>query len=319
MPLTNDLRAAEIGFALGASASSPTYALPLLSGLPVPRQGVETIDAAGPLAVAQDARKSELAWGGSISVPVLPLSIGLLAKAILWGESVASSTHTITPGTTQQFVTAFSRRPGDLYEKWATGVVETLSITASAGDPLMSAEVGLLGLTSTVTSPYSATTTEAASSALQSGSGTTIQVNFGSGNATRTNVSGASVRLSRPAILAGDMNSPTPTRIDHEPLRAEVALTLLFSDYAAYRAAFYGGESGSTLSSTVGEGSVSLAFSTGGASVTIAVPRVAWNVDAPEASGDGGPVTATANGIGLLPASGAFTTVTVVNSRSTAY
>lgn len=314
MPLTNDLRGAEVAFALGASASTPVYALPLYSGLPVPRQDVERIEAAGPFAVAQGARKADLRWGASLALPCLPLSVGLLAKAMLWSEAVASSVHTFTPGTTQQYLTVFSRRPGSLYEKWTSGSMEELTITARGSDPLLEVGVGMVGLASTVTSAYSATTTEAMSAAM-SAVGSTITADFGGGAAARANVADATVRLSRPSIVANDYNTPSATRIDHEALRAEVSLTLLFDDYGAYRAAFYASESGSTLSSIVAEGSVELAFE----DLTIEVPRIAWNLDAPEASGDGGAVTATLTGVALRPASGSFVSIALTNSRSTTY
>lgn len=315
MPNTLNLQEAEIAFALGATASAPAYALPLLSGLPIPRQSVETTDAVSPLLVAQAARKTDLRWEGSVAVPVLPGSIGLLLKAMLWGESVSGTTHTFTPGTTQQYVTAFTRRPSAFYEKWASGSVESLTFSAGGGDPLLEAEVSLSGLTSTVTSAYGATATETMSDYMTAIGGT-IQADFGGGSATLSNVSDLSVRLSRPVIVHPDYDSASAFRIDHEALRAEVSLTLIFEDYAAYRAAFYGGESGTTLSTTVSEGSMMFDFSE---SLSVSIPRVAWDTDAPEASGDGGAVKATMRGVALRPASGSFVTATLLNSRSTAY
>lgn len=318
MPITNNLAGAEIAFALGATASSPAYALPLFSGLPVPRQDIAITDPASPLAVAQDARKADLRWGASVTVPALPGSIGLFAKAMLWSEAVSGTTHTITPGTTQQYVTAFSRRPGDLYERWASGSMEELTISGDGRDPLLQASVGLVGLSSTVTSAYSAATTETMTGALTA-HGSTITANWGAGAEVLTNVTDLSVRFSRPTIVAADYNSASGQRVDHKSLGAEVSLTLLYSDYASYRAAFYGGASGSTLSGTLAEGAFSVLFEQDSNSVTLALARVAWSVDAPEASGDGGSVTANLTGTALLPASGAFATVTVVNDRSTAY
>lgn len=315
MPNTLNLQEAEIGFALGAGASNPTYALPLYSGLPIPRQTVATTDPAGPLLVAQATRKSEIGWGASVAMPALPLSVGLLAKAMLWSESASSGTHTITPGTTQQYLTVFSRRPGALYEKWTSGSLESLTLSARVGDPNLEVAAEIIGLASSVGSAYTAGATEAMSSRLTAIGGT-VAADWGAGSATRSNVSAFSVRLSRPTIVHPDYESPSAIRIDHEALRIEVALSLIFEDYAAYRAAFYGGESGTSLSSTVAEGSALFDFEE---TLSLSIPRVAWSMDAPEASGDGGPVIATLSGIGLRPPSGAPVTVVVVNSRSTAY
>lgn len=318
MPQTLDLRQSEIAFALGASASSPAYALPVSSGLPVPRQSIATDDSTSPLVLAQSARKADLGWGASVSVPALPLSVGLLLKAALWSESVSGSTHTLTPGTVQRTITVFSRRPSPLYEKWTGGVVESLTISARAQEPVLNVDCEMVGISSVISTAYSAATTETMASYFSPFTGT-FSFDFGAGSVTLNNVSEASVRLSRPSIVHGDYGSPGAFRIDQQPLKIEVSARIVYTDYAAYRAAFYGSTTGTTLSGSLSDGSFAMSSETDTDALVITVPRVAWTADAPEASGDGGPVIASVTGIGLIPTSGAAISAVLVNSRSTAY
>lgn len=319
MPLTTDARDALLGVATGASASSPTHQLPLLSGLPVAAHDLELTSPASPLLVAQSAHKSDARWEASLSIPVLPASIGAFIKGILWSESASSTVHTFTPGTSETWLTLFSKRPGALYEKWTSGAVESLAVTAERGS-VLTADVGMVGMDSSVLgSAFSGGTSEDGSAPFLPTGATLAAAWTGSSPATRPSIIRASARLSRPALAHPDFNTPKRLRIDRGTLEGEVSLTLLYTDADAYRAAFYGSTSGSTLSATVGEGAVSLTFVRGSDSLAISMPRVAWTATPTPASGDGGSVRVDVEGLMLRPSSGEPVTMTLDNAQSATY
>lgn len=323
----------EVGWGIqpaeGSPAANPTYLLASLwGGLPEPTQRVDAISAGASFGTVQEVRKYAEYWQADLELPAFALSTGTLLKAMLPTENVTGSdpyAHAFTVAATKRWLTMFSRRPGGMYERYDDGRVESVGFAFTSGEPVV-LEATLMGKTpQRLGSAYTPATTErmdrttpwlhyAGSTMLWDEDDDTP-----TGDISPLAESGR-VRIQRglTAVPLADTGGLLGFR--QNPYEVLLELEMVWANYDAYRASYYGGAGGNTPSPTVIYGSVDFLFvapQAANRTLRLLVPRMAFHVTPPQ-PGLGVAVLNIA-GDAAWPSSGTLVTGTLTNGLATNY
>lgn len=325
---------AEFGIAKqsaeGTAAANPAYAMPVFEGLPRPVQSVEMLQVTSTTLEQVGVYKTDQHWEANVVVPGFPASLGTILKGLFPTDTSTGSgdpyTHTFSISGTTPWFTLFSRRPGDLYEKFTDGLLQEVTFEFSKDSPL---RVGTtyMGKTSEILgSAYTAAATEVVSSTSEwfTPIGGTFKMDIDSDTPVAVdNIATGTVRFSRNTDPEPTASSLSPSYFNRGVFEVGVSLDLIWKDYSAYRASYFGSVTGSTFSSDVVVGSVELEFAANYSddhTLKIVLPSVALLVpEAPQPDAGGGAVRISIDGMGVKPASGSLATVVLKNAVSTAY
>ena len=336
MTIVQSSAVAEVGIAKqtaeGTPNTTPTYALPLYSGLPGPVQEVARFNVTDINNVIPGMVKTDTHWEADVVVPAIPGSSGSFIKGILPTDTKTGAadpyTHAFTPAGADAFFTLVSRRPGDLYEQYADGLLEELRFEISPDEPL---KLGLRwkGKAATVLgSAYTPTTRETLTSTGEyfTPAGGSLKLDVAATPATtvRVNIVSGTIRIARTTELVHTAESVSPGLISRGRYEVGVALETVWQDFDAYRATYYGAVAGTSQSSTIVMGSISFKFVANGNptnhDLTVAIPNVALLVpEPPMPDPSGAPYKVAIDGIAAQPSSGSIVTADLRNAVSTAY
>lgn len=303
--------------AKGTAAATPKYANPFTGGSAGPERVVERLQETDN---NRDPGSAYLVRGGAAGSPELyvrPESFPIYAVGALGKIATSGAgpyTHVIDTATGKlPYFSYFKQVGGKVFERYEDCMVNSLTVRSEAGQPL-TAVVNFMGLSSTIS------TTEWASAPTPDADDPWYyhQATVTLGGATVANVRSFEVtvenNLSQQQTDAIPLYDVVPGRRD-----LSFSLDMIFDDttaYNAYKTWMYG--AGTTQSSTLQTTSVLLSFANGTDTLSIDIPSAAYEefpVD-PDAGGD--PVVASIRGAGIRPASGSFTTWTVINSTANA-
>lgn len=315
----------------GTGASNPVYALPVYSGLPGPTQAVTRFNVTDTANTYPGLVKTDIHWEADLVVPAFPASAGAFIVGILPTDTKTGAadpyTHTFTPAGNDVWQTLFSRRPGDLYEKFVDGLLAEMRFEMTADEPL---KLGLrfLGKTpSALGSAYTATTTEKYTSTGEYftpvGGSLKLDEDTTPAATAKVNIVGGTIRIARQTDLVHTAEALTPGLVSRGRYEVGVALDTVWQDFDAYRATYFGSTGGTTASSTIVMGSIDFTFACNGNvnhSLQVQVPNVALLVPEPPAADPGGaPFKVAIDGMAVVPAAGSVVTVVLKNAVSTAY
>lgn len=335
MGIAQNAQVAELGIAKqtaeDSAAANPTYALPVFEGLPSPMQSINPIPVTDTASTIPAIYKSEAHWEFNGTVPGLPQSLGTFLKGIFPTDTTTGAgdpySHTFDLSGTTPWFTVWSRRPGDLYEKFSNGLVREIRIEFAEGE-IVRVGVSMVGKSSEVLgSTYTAGTTETVTSTGEylKSIGATLKLDLDATPAvtTVTNIASGTIRITRPTEIVATADSLTPVYFNRGPIEIGVVLDTVWQDYEAYQATFYGATNGTSQSATVVEGAIDFDFNFNGSAnhdLVVTVPKVALLVpEAPQPDAGGSPLRVGIDGMGLRPSSGDPVTAVLRNAVSASY
>lgn len=316
----------------GTGATNPEYAMPVFEGLPRPVQSIEQV-AVTDVDLMPQYMKVDEHFEANLVVPGLPQGLGRIIKFMFPTDTKTGAgdpyTHTFTIAGTEEWATLFSRRPGGaspLYEKFVDGRITELSFSFAKDTPLR-VGANFVGKTpSVLASAYTSTTTEKFNSAgeyLRSAGGTLKFDEDSSTENTHTNILSGTLRIARPVEFEPIASSINPSHAYAGLYTFGVALELMWENYEAYRATYFGGVSGTDVSETIVWGSLDFTFamySNTNHSLQIEMDKVAFIVpEAPAPDAGGGPFHMSVDGFAIDPVSTEPCTIKLKNGVSTAY
>jgi len=252
---------------------------------------------------------------GDPEVYVRDTTIALFLYAALGAKAVTGTapnfTHTLTPSTTLPMLTIWRNLGNLLYERFSACKVNSLSISAEAGQPLSATvEVEGIGTVRLTTDPAPAVAL----------SGETV---FNYNNAAVL-LGGAATSLVSSFELTIENNIERQQTDDVEPYdisvgQREISLgfDLIFEDLTEYNKFHYGGASGTTISPNVFTTSADFTFTLGvNNEVKFTLPSIAYEEFPVEPDPGGDPVVASVRAMGQRSASPMVTAV-VKNQTAT--
>jgi hypothetical protein len=271
---------AEVGVDVQAGenslAANPEHAFPIVSGLPKPVQDGADIEVSDTTPLVTGFYKKKQWWEADLVWYALPRSLGHFIKGILptlVTTGAGPYTHTFTPDTTgtyntPPFLTLFSRRPGGpLFEKFGDGTVTDLEFNFSQGEMLQT-HCKLMGYTPSVLgSTYTAGVTEAITSAgtYLTYVGATVKIEEDSQTPATTNggyVQSGTLGFHR-AVSLEQTTALNPSHRGVGKFSVGGNFDVLWYNYEAYRATYYGAVGGSASSLVPVFGSLDFLFQVG--------------------------------------------------------
>lgn len=327
----------ELGIALqsaeGSAAANPQYAGPVYSGIPKPTQDTKEIEVSSTSAQVLGLYKTNVHWEMDSTFPAQPAGLGMWLKALLPSLSTSGTTnytHTFTIGTSApSFVTLFSEVPGGAYRKFADGTVSDLALQFEPGE-MVKVNAKAMGYTpSDLASAYSKSTpnTTVTESMATAGPWFTFvgaTVTFDEDSQTpvaHTEVQSGTLTLSRTVGLE-QTNAITPSHRNVSWFRTGCSLDVIWQDYQAFKATYYGAVAGTTPSALVVQGIVDITFAVGptanaNQTLEVQLKNVALLVnDPPDPNPNGDTLKMTLVGTSSAPTSGELVTVTLKNQQA---
>lgn len=267
-----------------------------------------------------------------IHLPAFDDSLGRLLTG-LWPTDTPSGTaptrtHAFTGlGSAPAFYTMWSLPGGSLVlpESFGKGLCAGMSFSSDQnGSPL---DVGykFVGQVPAVVSAPTITNTDSMATTYFRAVGATLKFDEASGTpVAHTNIQSFTLEVVRDVTPVATADGVNVAYLAQGLVDFNLTLSLIWSDWLAYRATFYGATGGSAASATIVAGSVELNWiAVGPNSATstfkLSVPKVALLADAPEPNPDASPLTVTINAKVLKPASGDHVVPTLVNNVTAAY
>ena len=337
MTLASSKALGQLGIATqtaeGSGASNPTYAHPAFSGLPHPVQSVSPFPVVDADGFRQGLYKADEHWECDTVVPAFPASAGTYIKGMLPTDTKSGSsdpyTHAFTLTGTIPWETVFAKRPGAQYEKYVDGLMSELSLDFSAADPFIRVGAKFVGKTpSKLGSAYTPGTTESLAPGNEyfTTVGATLKLNIDASPATTTitNVASGTLRVTREVADVPTVDSLTPVYVYAGFYDIGCSLELVWQDYNAFAATYFGSVSGTTPSATIVSGAFDFTFPAQGNSnhsLQVVSKQMTFLLnDPPDIDPGGGAVTLTIEGIATRPATATdIFTVTLKNAVGTAY
>jgi len=253
--------------------------------------------------------------GASIQTRLWPRSAGLLLYGALGSISTSGAgpyTHTITPGATLPYLTAFAQLDTE-YHKVADCKINTLELTWSERSPV-EVTYELMGITYTgYTGSYTVTNDESGQSRFIPPGGV-FQVDTNSGTPATAKIVGGSITINNNLVPIPLSAAIVPDDVFEAEASLEVELRLMPTDTTEWRKIVTGTAGGTAPTGVEIYGSFSEKFTIDASNdLTILGTRTAFLADYPEADPSGGPAELTLSGRIKKPA-GAALTATLINS-----
>jgi len=311
---------AWLGVSLQAAKATPAatvqYKVPFAGGNIEP---VREIDRLEETDASRDAGSSYVQTSGVEGDPevyVRDTTIPLFLFAALGAKAVGGTTpnfsHTLTPSATLPYLTIWRNIGNLLYERFNACKVNSLSISAEAGEPLSATvEVEGIGTVRLAADPAGAV-------ALSS------ETVYNHNNVTVT-LGGVASKLLSSFELTIENNIERQQTDSVEPYdvsvgQREVSLgfDMIFEDLNEYNKFHYGGAAGTTISSSVFTTSADFTFNLGANNeVKFTLPSIAYEEFPVEPDPGGDPVVASVRAMGQRSASPMVTAV--VKNQVAAY
>lgn len=305
--------------AKGAGAAAATYGLGIRGGSVLMvnlEQENDGITFASRVS-AYDNRLS-ITPGASIQTRLWPRSAGLLLFGALGGISTTGAgpyTHTITPGATLPYLTAFAQMDTE-YHKIVDCKINSLSLSWTERAPV-EVEYELMGITWTgYTASYTTTNDENGQPRFIPPGGV-FQVDTMSSTPATAKIVGGRITINNGLVPIPLSAAVTPDDLMEAEAALEVELRLMPDATTEWRKIITGSGSGTAATGTEIYGSFKEKFTIDASNdLEIGSTKVAFLADYPEADPAGGPAEVTLTGRIKKPA-GAAMTATLVNSVAT--
>jgi hypothetical protein len=297
----------------GTLAATATYAMGLRSGATFIANMDQQFEE---LTIADRFPPSAYRTGFHPSVEFVtrawPRSIGLLLYGALGSISTTGAgdpwTHTITPGSTPLYLTAFSQLDTE-YQRLRDCRIDELGLTWDKAEPL-ECSVKMLG---TIPTMYQAAPTVTNDDSDQQSfypAGGVFQLDTDSTTPVTADVTGGSILIQNHLIPIDLSRATTPD--DNWPGLHEITVTLRLipTDTTAFREIITGSAAGTAVSNVPIYGSFNTQFTISASrDLTLTSTRMAWRTEYPEADPAGGPAELEMTATVLKPAGAAFTAV----------
>lgn len=310
---------ADYSLAVYSSTFGPTY----------DERRVEVTDASS---IQGDVSKGLTHWEGEAEHPAYGDSLGAILQAGWPTDTktgVGPYVHTYSGlGGTQSWIAVYREWPASSFEEtFGKGLLSGFSIKGTADETPMRVKWSALGQTPAVAN-YSATLADNLLDGyftLQAAS-TTIEVDFDTPNVNPssavTNVQDVEIGYTRTASIVPTADGVTASNISLGKVQPYGSATLIFADFDAYRASYYGAVAGTAASATIVTGAMEIncKHSVNATwALAIYVPAVQFRVPNVTPSPAGGPLLVPVTLNIQKPASGDHIQPVLTNSTSTAY
>jgi len=331
MPVVLSASNWEVGIAKQTNETTiPTvaaYAGPIFGGTPLPVRSTDTIEVTDAASIQGDAyNKPDEHWEADVTMPAWADALGAYLVG-LWPTDTATGTtpktHTFSGlGNQGPWVAMYSNSLGNLQETFEAGLLSRIGFSFDENGGPLRIQVGAVGKKPTVAA-YTKTVTNSLANGYFTAVGATLKYEEDSATpVAKTNIQSASVNVERGVTAVATADATSVTNLALGRVTPGISLSLLWTDWDAYRATFYGAVGGSTPSTTIVSGSVELNFvHTVDATWTfkLTIPKVALLAEKPSPDPGGNPAIVTINGAILKPASGDHVQPVLVNGVTTTY
>lgn len=265
--------------------------------------------------------RESVSVGADYGVFMRPLAIGSLLEAVLGNVQTTGAeapyTHVITLGASVPYYKLFGKLDSE-YRTAANCKLDELSIEWEGNGPVKvnATWAGCSGTWDASGSSWNPTNGEKLADPILA-SGGTYQYDIDGSTLATAKVLGGKITFKR-AVEADILSGSVLADDVHESaLVTEIELKIRAASLADQRTILTGTSNGTTISDSVVNGSVSVAFALSTSSVTIAASKIPYSCETPEADPKGGPVELTLKGGCYIPSGGTTpVTATVVNARA---
>lgn len=225
-------------------------------------------------------------------------------------------------GGTQSWIAMYSTAPGSMLQTFEDGIASSIAFSCDeTGGPLR-IQYGAVGKKPTKTS-HTITTTEVLTNGFFTMTGGTIKIDEDTTTPGGiTSVQKATITVDRGATALPTADGVSVAYIAQGKVDPSFTATLLYANWDAYQATFYGSASGTAPSSTIVNGSLTLQFvhsvqSTWG--FQLKIPSAVFAAAPPTPDPSGGPLTVEIAGYATKPASGDHVVPVLGNNVSATY
>lgn len=225
-------------------------------------------------------------------------------------------------GGTQNWYTMYSTAPGSMLQTFEAGIATGIGFSFDENGGPVRVQSKFIGKKPTKTA-HTITTSNALSDGFFTVTGGTLKVEEDSSTpAAATNIQKAAVVVDRPGSALPTADGVTVAYLAQGKVDPSFTATILYADWQAYQASYYGSVSGTSPSSTIVKGSFEvLALHTIQTSwaLKIRVPSAVWLATPPVPDPSGGPLTVSITGYATKPTSGDHVQVVLANGVTPAY
>ena len=322
MPIQSAL--AQVGVAKqsakGTAISNPDYAIGITDGqiLTVDVQQELEERTSGNLA-STGVNRTGVVPGFSFTSRAQAGTVGLLTFAALGSDSFATSTHTITAGTSLPYLTMFGKMGSTIYSV-KDCKIDSLEFSWDGNNPLQVAVSGM-GTSANYAATFTPGTDETFEVYMRPAGGTfSVDVDGASSVTALSKITSGSVSIARNLSELMVSGTITPNDVWEGKLEVECSFDVIVDDWTAWRAIVTGTGTGTSEAATPLYGTFSCQFTDGTNTFTLAGTRVAFTADVPSVDPAGGAVTLSLAGLVVQPAAGGTPiTATLVGGKGSAY
>lgn len=247
-------------------------------------------------------------------------SIGLLSFLTLGTDTFATSTHTLTAGTSVNYATIFGKQGSTVYAL-QDAKVDSLEFSWDGNAPLGVKASGMGTTVNYSTATFTPGTDDTYAVYMRPAGGTfSVDVDGASGTAAVSTITSGTVTLSRNLQEIMVSGTITPADVFEGALDVDVSFDVVIDDWNLWRTIVTGTSAGTTAAAAPTYGTFSCQFTDGTNTLTLAGSRVAFTADVPSADPAGGPLTLSLAGLSVMPlAGGTPFTATLVGGKGSAY
>lgn len=312
----------------GTIPTTSDYALPVFSGRPQPVQTIDRVQVTDAASMIGDPFKAgDEHWVADLVVPAFAAPLGRILS-MLWPTDTISGTGPYTHpfsglGSATAWFAAYSDvLAGALDETFEAGKCTGLSFSADGSGGPLRVGVRMIGKRPTV-----AAWTIGGQAVLGDGyftaKGATLKYEVDAGTpVAETNIGSFAVDIAREGAPIPTADSVSVSLIRQGLVVPSFTMQLIYEDWEAYRATFYGAVGGSTPSTTIVAGSVELNFVhsvQAGWSFKLEIPKAVLAAEPPQPDAGGSELIVPINGYCMKPATGDHVKPTLINAVATAY
>lgn len=331
MPIVTAANGWTIGIAKQTNESTvgtvATYEFPVFSGRPQPVQSITRVEVTDALTIIGDPYKqSGEHWEADIVLPAFSTVLGTLLQAMWPTDTITGAgpyTHTFSGlGGTQSWIALYQTAPGSLAETYEAGLCSGIGFSVTEEGGPLRVQFKAVGKKPTVAA-HTITTSNALVDGYFTATGATLKFEEDNATpATQTNIRAATITVDRSVEALATADGVSVASLSQGKVEPSFSLTLLFANYDAYKATFYGSAAGTVPSVTIVKGSVELNFVhtiTGTHSFKLTIPSAVFAAEPPQPDPSGGPLTVQVNGYATKPGSGDHVQPVLINAITPAY
>lgn len=314
-------------------ATVPTvaeYGFPVFSGRPLPVHDTDRVQVTDAASIQGDAYfQAGEYWTADVTAPAFEATLGRWLTG-MWPTDTKTGagpfTHTMSGlGTQPLFWTMWSLPGGSLAlpESFGKGVCSGLTFSFDENGGPLQVEVQAVGQVPAVVSAPTITLSEALTNGYYRAVGAVLKYEEDSATpVAQTNIQNVTLAVTREVTPVKTADGVNVAYLAQGLVAIELTMTLVWANWDAYRATYYGAVAGTAASSVMVAGSVELNFIhtvNATSNLKITVPKVALIATPPEPNPDGSPLTVTINAQVLKPASGDHVQPVLVNQQAATY